>query len=277
MKDYGSEQLPTNITEKPWDAKDQHGKSLAGKAAETAALPYPFPGTFRRIFQIGHQKTATRSVAAAVGFLFPGIRMIHGFPSSPMNLRATVRIGRKMWKNVPHPKDEYISKVIMRRADISWLEHYDYLGEHMHLIWRQLDRQWPGSRFILCVRPTDSWTSSVKKTQGRNKYRRMMRKFYSAHSIDQTAPIERLVTYGAMIYTDEWPIIFERHNEQVIDYFKGRDDLLVFNAFTGDSWRELSDFLECEPPEISFPNIKNLSGKGVPKCISAMNRNNTPI
>ena len=40
------------------------------------------------------------------------------------------------------------------------------------------------------------------------------------------------------------------------------DDLLVFDLFAGDSWKEFCDFLEVEKPNVEFP-IENKANEKI--------------
>jgi len=47
---------------------------------------------------------------------------------------------------------------------------------------------------------------------------------------------------------------YERHNREVLEYFKGRTtDLLVLRLTEGDGWAKLCPFLEQEVPHVPFP------------------------
>jgi hypothetical protein len=42
-------------------------------------------------------------------------------------------------------------------------------------------------------------------------------------------------------------------NREVMDYFKGRDNLLVIDIQKGDGWEKLCSFLGCDIPSRPFP------------------------
>jgi hypothetical protein len=117
------------------------------------------------------------------------------------------------------------------------------------LIWPYLDKQWPGSKFILTLRKTpEEWLESVKM-----------------HSKNSTPiPISRKAAYGFYYpfgHESEYIEAYCRHERKVREYFKYREsDLLVINWDEGDGWEELCRFLGCPVPDISLPHA-NSSGE----------------
>jgi hypothetical protein len=46
---------------------------------------------------------------------------------------------------------------------------------------------------------------------------------------------------------------YERHNKEVLEYFKDRaDDILVFQLTEGDGWKKLCQFLHKDIPTVEF-------------------------
>ncbi len=109
------------------------------------------------------------------------------------------------------------------------------------LFYKEMDEQYPGSKFILTLRPTDEWLASAVH-------------FFGAES----TPMREWI-YGAgsplgneSTYTKR----FETHNKTVLQYFKERpDDLLILRITAGDGWEKLCPFLDKEIPEVPFPHI----------------------
>ena len=112
------------------------------------------------------------------------------------------------------------------------------------LIYQQLDARYPGSRFILTTRNTDSWWRS---------YRNMIVTKDARPDIGAI----REVIYGVadglknkQAYIDR----YERHNAEVRRYFARRpDDLLVLNWEDGDGWPALCQFLDRQIPDQPIP------------------------
>lgn len=115
----------------------------------------------------------------------------------------------------------------------------------------ELDKLYPGSKFILTVRDKESWLRSIKwlfeecavLSRMDQKYRRL---------VSET----RKCLYGTDLYEiDKLGAAFDRHNQKVISYFDGRNDLLVMNICTGDGFEKLCPFLGKPVPLVKFPNL----------------------
>lgn len=129
-------------------------------------------------------------------------------------------------------------------------ENYDAFQDNpWPLLYREMDERYPGSKFILTVRPEDDWIKSV------------VRHFGSA-----TTPMRKWI-YGVgapLGNEDIYLARYRRHNADVIAYFSTRpDDLLVFDITGGGGWSELCRFLGHGIPAEPFPHANRaLSGQG---------------
>lgn len=107
-------------------------------------------------------------------------------------------------------------------------------------LYRDLDRRYPGSKFILTVRDESSWLRSAS------------RHFGNAH-----IPLHEWIYGRGNLCGNEQLYLqkFRNHQEAVMDYFSDRpDDLLIFSLARGDGWRELCEFLDVGVPEMAFPH-----------------------
>lgn len=113
-------------------------------------------------------------------------------------------------------------------------------------LYKELDAAFPGAKFILTVRDVEKWLISMQR----------IRRIY---------PILRLVpkvsqllgeVLGESNLTDEekMRIKFLQHTREVLDHFKGRNNLLVMNFATGDGWEKLCSFLGQPMPDVPFPH-----------------------
>lgn len=106
-------------------------------------------------------------------------------------------------------------------------------------LFRELDRELPGSKFVLTVRPEPDWLRSVIRDFGQ-----------------KTTPMREWI-YGVGTPLGNEEIFLERyrrHNLEVIEYFDGRnDDLLVMAITEGDGWGSLCPFLGRPLPDAPFP------------------------
>ena len=109
----------------------------------------------------------------------------------------------------------------------------------------ELDRRYPGSRFILTLRGIEGWLRSMEA--------HFERRGPQADG-GAGAEIRRLV-FGRVVFEREhFRAAFEAHTARVRGYFKGRpEDLLEMDIPGGDGWEKLCPFLGCAVPGVSFP------------------------
>jgi hypothetical protein len=113
------------------------------------------------------------------------------------------------------------------------------------VLYRHLDRRYPGSRFILTVRDPQEWIASAVR-------------YFGAGS----TPV-REWTYGAGSPVGNEQLYlrrYQRHNEEVLAWFAVRDDLLVMDIARGDGWAALCGFLGCDAPALPFPHENRSAG-----------------
>lgn len=174
-----------------------------------------------KIFCIGFHKTGTKSLALALEHL--GYRVTG--PNGVLNPDISRDVYKLAFSNV---------------------EEYDAFQDNpWPIIYKELDEKYPGSKFILTLRPTDSWIRSV------------LRHFGGAHT-----PMREWI-YGVGCPRGNEAIYistYERHNREVLAYFSERPaDLLVLRLTEGDGWEKLCRFLGKEVPDIPFPHLNKAS------------------
>jgi len=183
-----------------------------------------------KIFGIGLPKTGTSSLHAAAKIL--GLRSVHYLHDA-----VTVRQLKK---------GDYRLRA---------LEDVDLASDiPVPAIFPQLDRAFPGSKFILTTRDEDAWVSSQSKAVFNQDPPRpgSHRAFY------------RAMLYGVIHYSDErfrW--VHQDHHAKVESYFSGprAKDLLVMNITTAADWEPLCGFLGLPVPDVPFPH-KNPARSG---------------
>ncbi len=116
----------------------------------------------------------------------------------------------------------------------------------------KLNEKYPDSKFILTIRDSQKWVDSClrwnKKIGQKNRW------FYK--TISQTC-------YGNDDFLSDIPNMIEKYesrNNQIIEYFKGTDKLLILNFEEGDGWEKICPFLQKPIPNIPFPH-KNQTKK----------------
>jgi hypothetical protein len=181
--------------------------------------------TKSKIFGIGLSKTATTSLYWALSEL--GYKTGHFDDSARLTLHQ--------W-------------FLGDFTSIDYLEAFDAMADlPMGTYFKELDTLYPGSKFILTLRPIDSWLNSTKLL------------FQQRSDLSQFRIFVRLTTYGIIFFNEKrFKNIYYQHCENVISHFKNRpDDLLIMNMFNGDGWKELCAFLNKEIPDTEFPNAKS--------------------
>ncbi len=186
----------------------------------------PFP---TRIFGIGMHKTGTTSLDAAFKVL--------GFNSEHWN---TALWARKVW-------DEMLSG---RSATVE--SHYAFSDLPFTLLYKELDQAYPGSKFILTIRPEDAWLRSVRDhwDPNLNPWRKDWDIAPFTHVIHQKLYGRK--TFDADVFLER----YRRHNAEVMEYFKDRPgDLLVIHVRHGEmEWGPLCEFLDRPVPECQYPH-----------------------
>lgn len=176
-----------------------------------------------KVFCIGFHKTGTSSLAYAL---------------KTLGYRVTGAAGR-------HDPD--IANHVLPMA-FELVEQYDAFQDNpWPIIYKELDKKYPGSKFILTRRNPESWIRSQVKHFGHRDTE--MRKWI----------------YGVGHPADNEEVYLKRYNEhykEVFDYFKNRpDDLLVMDFSAGDGWDKLCPFLNCDIPKKTFPHANKANSR----------------
>ena len=171
-----------------------------------------------KVFGIGFHKTGTKSLAAALRQL--GYRV-----TGPNGAHS------------PTIRDDYL-ELALRVA-----EQYDAFQDNpWPLVYREMDARFPGSKFILTVRPMAEWIGSAVRYFGAN-----------------VTPMRELI-YGAgspLGHEEHYCSVHQRHIDDVLRYFSRRpNDLLVMRVTEGDGWDVLCPFLGRPAPDTAFPHAR---------------------
>ncbi|MFE6684875.1 sulfotransferase family protein [Streptomyces sp. NPDC057743] len=186
----------------------------------------------RKVFCLGLSRTGTRSVAEALRTL--GHHVLH-YPSDRAAL-DTLHRGDARFPHLDH---------CAGLADITVVPYYP-----------QLDRLWPGSRFVLTLRDEDDWLRSC-------------RTHWARHPVDTTPTTEkariklevkrflRAAVYGGYdFHEDRFRTVHRHHVDAVRRYFAGRDDdLLLLRPCAGEGYERLAPFLGVPTPPGPFPHV----------------------
>jgi hypothetical protein len=180
----------------------------------------------QKVFGLGLSKTGTTSLAAALNSL--GIKTIH----------------------FPHDEQTY-RELTSGQYRLSILEEYDGAVDNpIAPYYAQLDKVYPGSKFILTVRDKDSWLRSSER-HWRIKTEEKRRK----GELDKFVQFNHAVVFGTIDFNpDRFSWVYDTHERNVRQYFADRpDDLLILDICGGNGWEKLCGFLSLEVPQIPFP------------------------
>jgi hypothetical protein len=172
-----------------------------------------------RVFGIGLNKTGTSSLDRA--FTMLGLESLHwGGPP----IRRLVESARDAGEPLLSRLDQRIDAF----SDILALSESYAL----------LDRQYPGSRFVLTVRDVEAWIDSRRRHVESNIRRREAGEYH-----------------GDFLVVDEhqWRLDWDQHVSGVRRYFEGRDDFLEVDITVDPRWGPLCGLLGRPEPREPFP------------------------
>jgi hypothetical protein len=178
----------------------------------------------QKVFGLGLSRTGTTSLAKALNIL--GIKTIH-FP----NDQATYNELRK---------GTYRLSILERYQGVTDIPVVPYYA--------QLDKIYPGSKFILTVREIGSWLESIE-SHWRLWVERPPRKEFTDFVV--------ACVYGTLGFNeDRFRYVYDTYFRNVCGYFANRPrDFLVMNIVDGDSWEKLCPFLGLPIPDVPFPYL----------------------
>jgi Sulfotransferase domain/N-terminal domain of galactosyltransferase len=181
-----------------------------------------------RIFGIGMHKTGSTSLHKAFGLL--------GFSSWH-------------WSSASYAKTIWAEMTAFGKSTA--LEHYYALCDlPIAMLYKQLDRAYPNSKFILTIRDEESWLRSVE-----THWSRTANPWRKSWDIDPFTHFIHKETYGQKHFDRElFRARYRRHNEEVLTYFQYRDDLLVLDLEADRKWEKLCRFLDCSIPPKGYPH-----------------------
>lgn len=181
-----------------------------------------------QIFCIGFHKTGTTSLAAALQLL--GYRTIHG---DGRGLYSGADEGRTLIKQLDGGD-----------FDLSTLPLFDaFLDNPYFSVWRQLAERHPYARFILTQRDPSAWIESCFRYYAGRRARPMREWMFGSHADPASSPEAK----------ERWLETFNKHNSDIISYFKDSPNFMIMDITNGDGWDKLCAFLNEKVPQRPFP------------------------
>jgi len=172
-----------------------------------------------KIFNIGLNKAGTKSLSLACQLL--GFNTVHYEVPDGDRLRDIIDENKRC-----------------RRPLLHGLEEYDFFSDFIgDRDYKELDEQYPDSRFILTFRDLESWLDSrerkVKANQKNPRYK------YNFLTVDRLG----------------WAFKYKDYLSELDKYFKFRPEVfLIINIPAGEGWEKLAPFLGKDVPSIPFPH-----------------------
>lgn len=197
-----------------------------------------------KYFCIGRNKTGTTSLERAFRDL--------GYPVGDQR-KAEVITGKHYFDGNFDPIVKYC-----KTAQVFQDVPFSYPDTYKHL-----DQAYPGSKFILTVRDnSEQWYNSITRFHAKNfgKGGRIP----TAQDLKESQYVWPGFMYNVIRVhgtTDEEPYNkdiminhYEKHNQEVIEYFKDRqEDLLIINVAEEDAYQKFVTFLGIVSCEKNFP------------------------
>lgn len=171
-----------------------------------------------KIFCIGMFKTGTTSLGSAFDIL--GYKTLHGPWWSGGMLKDPFYQSPEMWP-------EYYPLIIKKANEYTAFEDYPWM-----FLYKECDKWFKDAKFILTERNPDNVVKSSI-----NQFR--------------TALVPPDETPSPQEFRDR----YENHRENVMDYFRNKDNLLIMNLEKRDGWNLLCPFLGVDQIVSEFPHL----------------------
>ena len=124
-------------------------------------------------------------------------------------------------------------------------------------IYKILDKNYPNSKFILSIRNTESWINCLKKWLIKIKVELLNTPFYycSKKWVQYAFP-KTMNENWEIINEDLLAQLYEKHNNDIIDYFKGTDKLLIYKLEESSKSKieKICDFIKIKNDNYCFPH-----------------------
>jgi len=187
--------------------------------------------TNRKVFCVGFQKTGTKSLHTAFKAL--GFRSEHGI---------VINSPRGVFIDPPLTMEKVLPVALAR------VPHADVFSDNpWPLLYKELDRRFPNSKFILSVRDPGTWIKSML-----------------GHFADK--PNDLLQWIYGVPYPEgnaaRCTEVFAAHNQAVRNHFRDRPDaLLEIDLEVDAGWEPLCRFLDCPLHRTPFPHVNTAADR----------------
>lgn len=180
---------------------------------------------------LGFHKTGTTSLARALQIL--GYRVC-GFISPKPGIQYSTHSRSELFETTYKP----------------FLSEYDAFEDTLwFMFYEKLANDYPDAKFILTVRPEESWYKSMVKHFG-GYDRELFHWIYEGYG-DPVGNRE--------LYLEK----YSQHNKEVEQFFEKKNrDFLIMKLPEDFNWEVLCEFMNCKIPPGSFPHANSASSRG---------------
>jgi len=155
---------------------------------------------------------------------------------------ALIELG---YESIHYPKPSLLPELIeeMKKWDAG-------TDTPITLAYKELDKAFPDSKFILTTRGINGWLKSCEKFR------------HFKHALKDERKYVRLGIYKCNgFHKGKFREAYFRHHHQVYTYFRKRKDLLIIDFTQGEGWKELCKFLNKKIPKKPFPHSNKTRGR----------------
>jgi predicted O-linked N-acetylglucosamine transferase (SPINDLY family) len=202
-----------------------------------------------RIFNISCNKTGTTSLE----HLF-----VNSFGFRLFNYMKLFYANKTLVDDV-FIKQDYTE--LLKTIENSKTNFFSDIPFNLSNIYKILDKNYPNSKFILSIRNTESWINCLKKWLIKIKVELLNTPFYycSKKWVQYAFP-KTMNENWEIINEDLLAHLYEKHNNDIIDYFKGTDKLLVYKLEESSEFKinKICDFIQIKNDNYNFPHKNKL-------------------
>lgn len=118
------------------------------------------------------------------------------------------------------------------------------------IYFRELDKRYPNSKFILTTRDEQGWLNSTRE---------WWKNCPPSNKNTLLRDMVRLAAYGSAVHSDDRFLkCYKMHLHQVREYFSSRQNsFLELDIEDKDKWGKLCSFLDLPKPNIDYPHIRS--------------------
>lgn len=129
-----------------------------------------------------------------------------------------------------HECDDMREKMYKGIYKFDVLDKYRGITNALEMIFPQVDKVYPGSKFIHIVRDKDAWLDSAEK-----HWARMIENIGEEDAMNIH---HHLITFGTYLFNkDRFSYVYDMHSNMVTDYFNHRyEDLLMLDITADDDY-----------------------------------------